>query len=86
MYNIPFEITFLIPFVLHETCSLRVNEPEFNACIWLIFLSLVRLTSSLHVILLNNDEEEKIVEIHRDTINECTQRLLKQSKKNGAAM
>jgi len=34
----------------------------------------------------NDDEVEEIDEIHRDTINECTQRLLKQSKKNGAAM
>jgi hypothetical protein len=29
----------------------------------------------------DDDEEEKIDEIHRDTINECTQRLLKESKK-----
>jgi hypothetical protein len=33
----------------------------------------------------DDDEEEKIDDIYRDTTNECTQRLLKQSKKNGAA-
>jgi len=30
-------------------------------------------------------KKKKIDEIYRDTINECAQRLLKQSKKNGAA-
>jgi hypothetical protein len=32
---------------------------------------------------LNDDEEGKIDEMYRDTGNECTQRLLKQSKKTG---
>jgi hypothetical protein len=31
----------------------------------------------------DDDEEKKTDEIYRDTINECTQRLLKQSKKTG---